>query len=269
MDESSLRACSSQPQQNASAPAVDVTPEADVAGLAEFLDSLKWDANGLVAAICQHVDTGELLMQAFADRNAVSETLQTGLATFYSRSRKGRWCKGETSEHYINVLSMHPDCDRDSLIYLSSPIGPACHTGAPTCWFSEAKLGDAGLHEAGGHADRAHAPATTLMVLERTIQQRRSAPVGGKPSWTQRLLADPALACAKVREEAGELCAALEGKEGPERAASEAADLLYHSLVLLNLQGVAVEDVLRVLRQRFGTSGIAEKAARPPNQAPH
>lgn len=84
----------------------------------------------------------------------------------------------------------------------------------------------------------------------------------GKPSWTARLLADPALLCSKVREEAGELAQALEQHEGKERVASEAADLLYHAMVLLRAEGVAAEDVLRVLRQRFGTSGIAEKAAR-------
>lgn len=84
----------------------------------------------------QHVDTGELLMQAFADRAAVSETLQTGLATFYSRSRSGRWCKGETSGHFIKVGSVFPDCDRDSLVYLGEPIGPACHTVSPPLRFS-------------------------------------------------------------------------------------------------------------------------------------
>ena len=80
--------------------------------------------------VVQHVDTGELLMQAFADRAALNETLQTGLATFYSRSRKERWCKGETSNNYIKVNRVFVDCDNDSVIYLSDPVGPACHTGA-------------------------------------------------------------------------------------------------------------------------------------------
>jgi phosphoribosyl-ATP pyrophosphohydrolase/phosphoribosyl-AMP cyclohydrolase len=94
-----------------------------------------------------------------------------------------------------------------------------------------------------------------------------AAAPGAKPSWTARLLADPALLCRKVREEAGELCQTLEQNEGAERAASEAADLLYHAMVLLNAQGVPFEDVLRVLRKRFGTSGVEEKAARPPKVA--
>lgn len=84
----------------------------------------------------------------------------------------------------------------------------------------------------------------------------------GKPSWTAKLLADPELLCKKVREEAGELCETVEGSEGRERTVSEAADLLYHSLVLLRHEGVALEEVARELRQRFGVSGVDEKASR-------
>lgn len=244
-----------------------VKPEAEVPEMTAFLDSLKWDSNGLVVAIAQHADTGEVLMQAFADRAAVNETLQTGLATFYSRSRKGRWCKGETSGHYIKVLSVFLDCDRDSLIYLAEPIGPACHTNAPTCYFSQADAGSGALRTAGEHSSRAHAPMTTLHALERTIAQRRAEAEAGtadKPSWTAKLLANPELLCKKVREEAGELCQTLEQGEGRERAASEAADLFYHAMVLLNAQGVSLEEVSKVLRSRFGTSGIEEKSARPP-----
>ncbi|KAK9904306.1 hypothetical protein WJX75_008892 [Coccomyxa subellipsoidea] len=234
--------------------------------MTSLLDSLKWDHDGLVAVIVQHVDTGEVLMQAYADRAAVSETLQTRLATFYSRSRKERWCKGETSGHFINVTSVHPDCDRDSIIYMGDPIGPACHTGAASCWFSRVGLTDEGsVGEVGQHESRDEAPLSTLLALERTIQQRQAeAGSGGKSSWTAKLLGDPKLLCKKVREEAGELCQTLEADEGRERAASEAADLLYHSLVLLNVQGVPVSDVLKVLRGRFGVSGIDEKASRRP-----
>ncbi|KAG2438933.1 hypothetical protein HYH02_010727 [Chlamydomonas schloesseri] len=248
--------------------------------MSSFLDSLKWDKNNLVAVIVQHIDTGEVMMQAFADRAAISETLQTGLATFYSRSRGGRWCKGETSGHFINVFNVFTDCDRDSIIYLSDPIGPACHTGARTCWFKEVELGkqaaegqqEAAVSHAGAHDDAGeHVPRTTLLALERTISQRREAMKlpsdGSKPSWTARLLGNPELLCKKIREEAGELCQTLEANEGRERAASEMADLLYHSMVLCNLQGVEMEDVLRVLRKRFTQSGIEEKAARPPKPA--
>jgi phosphoribosyl-ATP pyrophosphohydrolase/phosphoribosyl-AMP cyclohydrolase len=222
-------------------------------------------------------------MQAFSDRAAVSETLQTGLATFRSRSRGGRWCKGETSGHYLLVSSVHADCDGDSLVYLSRPIGPACHTGAPSCWFSVAEReGGRGCEENGAtptpttiaarSGDRSSAPLPTLLALERTIAQRAkeaseaasasTSSTSKKPSWTAKLLADPELLCSKVREEADELCRALEDGEGKERVASEAADLLYHAAVLMNLAGVEMEDVGAVLRKRFGTSGVAEKASR-------
>ena len=251
------------------------SPTESQSTLAEnFLDTLKWDANGLVVAIAQHVDTGEVLMQAFADKNAIMETMQTGLATFYSRSRKGRWCKGETSGNYIKVLDVYLDCDKDSLIYVSEPIGPACHTNAPTCYFtqlvSNSDADQPSMTTRGSHDSRQHSPMTTLYSLERTIQQRReedenmkmSGAASAKPSWTAKLINNPDLLCKKVVEEAGELCQTLQESEGTERTASEAADLIYHAMVLLNVQGVSLEKVCAVLRARFGTSGIEEKASR-------
>lgn len=178
----------------------EVEPEASVPGMSPFLDSLKYDAKGLVAVIVQHADTGEVMMQAYADRAGISETMQTGLATFFSRyvhfdttissssnlllvssenvsstkqnyyhflffmtrSRGGRWCKGETSGNFIKVLRVFADCDRDSLIYLSDPVGPACHTGARTCWFQEVDLAEDGsVHNAGAHTDHAHVSSST------------------------------------------------------------------------------------------------------------
>lgn len=241
--------------------------EVDVPGMTDFLDGLKYNEKGLVAVIVQNVDSGEIAMQAFADRAALSETLQTGLATFYSRSRSGRWCKGETSGNFIRVLSVHPDCDRDSIIYLSEPMGPSCHTGARNCWFSSVLLEGGAVMERGEHHQVAHMPRTSLQALEYTIEARKqeaSASPDARPSWTVKLLNNPDLLCKKIREEAAELCETWERNEGRERAASEMADLLYHSLVMLNLQGVPMEDVLRELRGRFGTSGIEEKAARAP-----
>lgn len=115
----------------------------------------------------------------------------------------------------MQVLDVYFDCDRDSLVYLSEPIGPACHTNAPTCYFSQAAVsrdaegGGGVLRVAGGHESREHAPLTTLFALERTIAARRSAAEhgaapGAKPSWTARLIADPALCCKKVGWGAGE-----------------------------------------------------------------
>ncbi|KAI8111222.1 hypothetical protein M9434_004795 [Picochlorum sp. BPE23] len=245
--------------------AAAVQDEQEIQDMPEFLDSIKWDSNNLAVAIAQHIDTGEVLMQAFVDRSAVNETLQTGLATFYSRSRQGRWCKGETSGHYIKVQSVHLDCDKDSIIYLSEPIGPACHTNAPTCYFSSVSRNDEDgrVQVQGDHTSIEHAPMSTLFALERTIQERKvAAGTTEKPSWTVKLLNNPELLCSKVREEAGELCETWENDEGKERAASEAADLIYHAMVLLNVQGVTLEEVSKELRRRFGTSGIEEKASR-------
>lgn len=127
------------------------------------------------------------------------------------------------------------------------------------------------MQEAGDHHSRGYSPMTTLYALERTIQQRREAAAvaqpGDKPSWTAKLIANPELCCKKVREEAGELCQTWEANEGKERAASEAADLIYHAMVLLNVQGVSLEEVSAVLRSRFGTSGVEEKASRKPKAA--
>jgi len=239
--------------------------EGEVEGMPGFLDSLKYNDASLVAVIAQDVDSGLVLMQGFADRAAICETMQTGLATFYSRSRKGRWCKGETSGNFIKVQNIYVDCDRDSIIYLSVPVGPSCHTGSHTCWYTETGVSDSGTVEfCGEHTSEAHSPKTTLLQLEATIQQRKEDldVEGLKPSWTGKLLSNPELLCSKIREEAGELCETLEKEEGKERAASEMADLLYHSMVLLNLQGVPMQDVAAELRRRFGTSGIDEKASR-------
>eukprot|EP00803_Ostreobium_quekettii_P006963 evm.model.scf_1970.1 EVM.evm.TU.scf_1970.1 scf_1970:10381-13878(+) len=247
---------------------VVVSPEVEIENMSKTLDSMKWSEAGLVAVIVQHVDTGELLMQAYADRSAVCETLQTRLATFYSRSRKERWCKGETSGNFIKVAGVYLDCDRDSVVYLGEPVGPACHTGARTCWFSEVSLPTNTEVEVKGDCQSSeNVPHSTLYALESTIQQRRAAMESGsdRASWTSRLLSDNKLLCKKVREEADELCRTLEQHEGAERGAEEMADLLYHSLVLLNQQGVKAEDVMRVLRGRFGTSGIEEKASRASN----
>ncbi|GBG64227.1 hypothetical protein CBR_g41148 [Chara braunii] len=241
------------------------TPEVE-----RLLDCMKWDANGLVVAIAQHVDTGAVLMQGFADRDAVSATLASRRATFFSRSRQCLWTKGETSANFIHVVDVFLDCDRDSVIYLGSPDGPTCHTGEETCYFIRADdVVSGGLQYAKENKLQV---LTSLYSLEKVIRNRaeegETAVVAAgktppaKPSWTRKLLSNPELLCAKVREEADELCRTLEESEGKDRVASEMADLLYHSMVLLSLQGVTLEDVAKVLRGRFPLSGIEEKNSR-------
>ncbi|BBN69135.1 HISIE histidine biosynthesis bifunctional protein, partial [Prunus dulcis] len=209
------------------------------------LDSVKWDNRGLAVAIAQNVDTGAILMQGFANREAVATTVSSRKATFYSRSRSMLWTKGETSNNFINVHDIFLDCDRDSIIYLGKPDGPTCHTGSETCYYT---------------------PVFDLLENQQsTIAQRKGeleVPQSGKPSWTRRLLLDEKLLCSKIREEADELCRTLEDNEDKPRAASEMADVLYHAMVLLALKDVKMEEVLDILRRRFSQSGIEEKRSR-------
>eukprot|EP00899_Mesostigma_viride_P006565 jgi/Mesvir1/1590/Mv14558-RA.1 len=243
-----------------------------------LLDTIKWNSDGLVVAIAQHVDTGDVLMQAFANRDAVSATLASGHATFWSRSRNSLWTKGESSSNFINVVATYLDCDSDSIIYLGVPDGPSCHTGEHTCFFVRAEDAVAAFGSPAGSAEGVTAkqvikslpksrPLMTLQSLEDTIGSRlqevraaaaNPAPAvpGKKPSWTARLLSDEKLLCSKIKEEAAELCATLTDKEGSARTASEMADLLYHSMVLMAANGTSMADVLAVLRSRFGVWGV-------------
>lgn len=225
-----------------------------------LLASVKWDDKGLAVAIAQNVDTGAILMQGFVNRDALATTVSSRKATFYSRSRSQLWTKGETSMNFINVHDIFVDCDRDSIIYLGKPDGPTCHTGAETCYFSSvSKI----LEHPEDEKDTL--AMTTLYSLETTICERKdeiSRQTEGKPSWTKKLLLNEKLLCSKIREEADELCRTLEDNEDKSRAASEMADVLYHSMVLLALKDVKMEDVLEVLRHRFSKSGIEEKKSR-------
>lgn len=229
------------------------TPEVD-----SLLEAIKWDNNGLVVAIAQHINTGAILMQGFANRDALSATIASGRATFYSRSRSSLWTKGETSSNFINVVDVFLDCDRDSVLYLGVPDGPTCHTGSETCYFTRASEIGKGIQRYA---------STTLYSLEETVGNRKKELTGdsivaSKPSWTHKLLKNHDLLCSKIREEADELCRTLEDNEGKGRTASEMADVLYHSLVLLAVQDVQLEDVLKILRERFSQSGIEEKRSR-------
>lgn len=224
-----------------------------------LLDSVKWDDKGLAVAIAQNVDTGAILMQGFANRDALATTISSKKATFYSRSRSSLWTKGETSKNFINVHDVFLDCDRDSIIYLGKPDGPTCHTGSETCYYSS--VFDFLNTEQGEENKLA---LTTLYSLESTISHRKAEVDSSekKKSWTKKLLLDEKLLCSKIREEADELCRTLEENEDKSRTASEMGDVLYHAMVLLALKDVKIEEVLQVLRERFSKSGIEEKNSR-------
>ncbi|RXI04530.1 hypothetical protein DVH24_038804 [Malus domestica] len=213
------------------------------------LDSVKWDDKGLAVAIAQNVDTEAILMQGFANREAVATTISSRKATFYSRSRSTLWTKGETSNNFINVQEIFLDCDRDSIIYLGKPDGPTWHTGSETCYYTPV------LDLLEHRQDEEHKLALTTLVDNCQRNEELEVLESGKPSWTRRLLSDE-------KEEADELCQTLEENEDRLCAASEMAYVLYHGMALLGSKGVKMEEVLEILRHRFSQSGIEEKRNR-------
>jgi len=187
--------------------------------------------SGLVPAVVQDFITGKVLMLGFMNEEAWEKTCESGLVTFYSRSRQKLWTKGETSGNFLRVKEILTDCDNDTLLIKALPDGPVCHTGADTC-FNENNEAGIGF----------------LKKLEGVIESRRDA--GEKESYTARLLAGgPRKAAKKVGEEAVEL--AMEA-ENPDlaRFLDEAADLIYHLQVLLAARNLSLDDIGRVLAQR-------------------
>ena len=187
------------------------------------------------------------------NREALDRTLDTGKATFFSRSRQTLWSKGETSGHSLRVQSVVADCDADVLLLLVDPEGPSCHTGRPNCFFHTVKATD----ELEARSSEA---MPFLGELEALIHSRSASTA--EKSYTRSLLdGGPAKIGAKIREEADELARAI-ADESEERVASEAADLVFHTLVGLRARGVAMRAVLDKLGSRMGQSGHAEKAGR-------
>ncbi len=205
------------------------------------LDDLQFDGQGLVPAVVQEADTGDLLMVAWMDRIAVEKTLATGVTHFWSRSRGTLWRKGETSGHTQHVQAVYADCDGDTLLVQVHQDGVACHTGQRTCFF-------AGL-SAGAAAGAVIPPANMLERLERTVEARKTNPPSG--SYVARLLAagEPEI-CRKIGEEATEVITAALGGEGDRRLIEEAADLWFHTLVLLGARGIPFRAVVEELARR-------------------
>jgi phosphoribosyl-ATP pyrophosphohydrolase/phosphoribosyl-AMP cyclohydrolase len=215
-------------------------------------NELRYDEHGLIPAIAQDRRTGQVRMVAWMSPQALEATLETGRATFWSRSRAELWEKGAGSGNALRVESVWADCDLDTLLLLVDPQGPSCHTGRPSCFFRRVS--------ASGISEGSSPLSTELERLEATIEERSAG--SGAPSYTRQLLEGGADAIgAKLREEAAELAAAT-ASESRERVASEAADVLYHLLVALRSRGVSLSAVLDVLAQRTGQSGLQEKAAR-------
>jgi len=194
---------------------------------------VEYDGNGLVPCVVQDWSTGEVLTLAYMNEQALTRTRESGELHLWSRSRGEQWHKGATSGNVQRVRALRLDCDGDTLLALVEPAGPACHTGERTC-FHRGEL------EHG-------APYETLPALERTLAGRaRERPAG---SYTVELLEDPPRIGEKVMEEAEEVARAAR-EESDERVDEEAADVLYHLLVLLRSRGRALTDAERVLDGR-------------------
>ena len=188
-------------------------------------------SDGLVPAIVQDAQTKTVLMLGYMNREAYEKTLQSGLVTFYSRSRQSLWIKGETSGNYLKLVDIKVDCDNDTLLVQAEPVGPVCHLGTDTCW-AESNKGEVQF----------------LNHLEEVIENRKSE--SAEKSYTRKLFDKGINKIAqKVGEEAVELV--IEAKDNNESLfLNEAADLMFHYLVLLNAKGYRLADVVNILQER-------------------
>jgi phosphoribosyl-ATP pyrophosphohydrolase/phosphoribosyl-AMP cyclohydrolase len=206
---------------------------------------LTFDERGLIPAVVQEADTGELLMVAWMNRESLDLTLATGLTHFWSRARATLWRKGETSGHTQHVRAVYVDCDADVLLVQVHQEGAACHTENRTCFFRA-------LTAEHDPADdqRVTLPAANMLArLEQVVAARKAAPPAG--SYVAGLLAKgEAAVCRKVGEEAVEVVTAALGGEGDRRLVEELADLWFHTIVLLGERGIPLADVLKELARR-------------------
>lgn len=210
-----------------------------------MIEGLKFDAQGLVPVITQDAVSGEVLMLAYANREALEATLSSGEAHYFSRSRQALWRKGATSGHTQQLVEVRYDCDADALLYRVRQRGPACHTGAPSCFYRT--LGEAASPSLG----------QVLALLERVIAERlREQPEG---SYVTRLQARGlGYMAQKVIEEAGESAvAALEHDDAA--LVAEAADLLFHLTVLLQARGQSWQQVTELLAARHRERQLAQQ----------
>jgi len=206
------------------------------------LNEVKFDERGLIPAIVQHATTREVLTLAYMNKESLARTIETQQTWFWSRSRQELWHKGETSGNTQRVVSVTLDCDRDAIVVLVDPAGPACHTGARSCF----------------DIDPSHDLGSVLDQLYRLIQSReRERPDGSYTTYLFEAGIDKIL--KKLGEESAETIIAAKN-EDRERLVSEVSDLLYHLLVLLVARGVSLEEIGKELRRRRQAGGASERA---------
>ncbi|WP_300420555.1 bifunctional phosphoribosyl-AMP cyclohydrolase/phosphoribosyl-ATP diphosphatase HisIE [uncultured Pseudoalteromonas sp.] len=197
----------------------------------DTLTQVDFAKSELIPAIVQDARSGVILMQGFMNQDALAATFDKQKVTFYSRSKERLWTKGETSENYLEVVSVHTDCDYDSLLVLANPLGPTCHLGTQSCFGDDAK------------------PSLSFLAeLEQVIVSRKDD--DPSKSYTASLFAkDLSRSCQKVGEEGVEVALAAM-KHDNDELTNESADLLYHLTVLLQRQGLSLADVVSCLQGR-------------------
>ncbi len=219
---------------------VQQTDISDANGRRPDWEKIQQNMNGLLPVIVQHAETGRVLMHAYMNPEAWRETLSQGRVCFFSRSRKQLWTKGETSGHYLKLISWRLDCDGDCLLIQAVPHGPTCHLGAASCFDAPtAKPAD---------TQQSHTSVSFLLHLEKIIADRAQKPQ--EESYTNALLnAGIGRIAQKVGEEGVEVALAAVGQDD-QALLGELADLYYHSLVLLRARGLSLSHVINTLAAR-------------------
>lgn len=217
---------------------------------------IDWNKTPLIPAIAQDFENNDVLMLAYMNEEAYTLTLSTGYAHYFSRSKQRIWKKGESSNHTQEVKDILLDCDADTVILKIKQNGVACHTGTKSCFFTSVMQNKVILEK---EVDTA-AMYGVVDTLYHTILERKNTPAETK-SWTKKLLDNKDLMLSKIREEADEVCVAI-NEESDEQVIYESADLLYHTLVGLGYRDISPDRVKQELQRRFGLSGITEKENR-------
>ena len=196
---------------------------------------LDWEkTDGLLPVVVQHAVSGEVLMLGYMNQEALAKTLDSGKVTFFSRTKQRLWTKGETSGHFLNVVSITPDCDNDTLLVLARPQGPTCHRGTTSCF--------------------ATAPGNFLAELDALVARRKAEMPEG--SYTSKLFNKGTRHIAQKVGEEGVETALAAVAQGPEELTGEAADLLFHLTVLLRERGLGLADVEALLKARHADPGL-------------
>jgi phosphoribosyl-ATP pyrophosphohydrolase/phosphoribosyl-AMP cyclohydrolase len=222
----------------------------------EILNRVDWEKQELLPVIVQDSTNNEVLMMAYMNREALELSLKTKTAHYFSRSKQRIWKKGESSGHTQEIESFFIDCDNDTLLIKVKQNGVACHTGRPSCFFTELESGEVNA----AVEVNIEAAYGVIDTLYHTIQERKNA--DPETSWTAKLLSKGEnTILKKVVEEAGEYCFAHKDNDEHEMI-YEAADLTYHMLVALASKNISPDRIKQELARRFDMSGIAEKNSR-------